>query len=127
MVSNLFSKLRKNPDFFLTSNKGKDFEERISQALIGLGYTTRIKSDFSKERFKVIKNWASHKSNEEYIDVEEIEKKQFIKQPFGSQDYPDLLVFSHKKIIPLEIKYSRQNQGCGLSRHSLKSKCHSTD
>ncbi len=30
----------------------------------------------------------------------------FVWQPFGTQDYPDFMIFTQKYIIPVEIKYS---------------------
>ncbi|MGL6097997.1 MAG: hypothetical protein ACRC0G_00090, partial [Fusobacteriaceae bacterium] len=33
----------------------------------------------------------------------------FICQPFGSQSYPDILIFKNNRIIPLEIKFSATN------------------
>lgn len=112
MISELFQKLRDDTDFFLTSNTGKDFEDRVAQALSNLGLLVMLpEKDFSPDRFSAIKRHVSQKDKDSFIDVEEKEKRHFVKQPFGSQNYPDFLIFSNKKVIPLEIKYSKQNQG----------------
>lgn len=75
MISKLFEKLLADKSFFLKANKGTEFEERISKALIGLGYTSTLKDDFSTSRFKNIKSWVSRKDDDSFLDVEAREKK----------------------------------------------------
>jgi hypothetical protein len=38
-------------------------------------------------------------------------KNAFIFQPYGSQNFPDFIIFWNKHIIPIELKYSKNEQG----------------
>ena len=120
MVSKLLEKIKESKDDFLSARTGTEFEERVQQELRNLGYSKILKIDINKERFKnIIKERVLKKESTEFLDVESGEKKSFIHQPFGSQQYPDFLIFTDKKIIPIEIKYSRNASGNPLWNSNL--------
>lgn len=111
MVSDLFLKLRNDRKFFMPAKTGKDFEDNIAEGLSQMGFTKIRKERMKKERLQELKDVISQKYSEEYLNVESNEKNQFAPHPCGKQDYPDFLVFTGKKVIPIEIKYSSKNHG----------------
>lgn len=112
MLDKLFNSLRNEKTTYLNAKKGSEFEERISNFLkMKLGFGRILKEDISDENWKLIKKHLADKLAGDFIDLPEKDlAHSFIYQPFGSQEFPDFLIFTDKKIIPLEIKFSADKQ-----------------
>ncbi len=119
MISKLFVELQQIKDTFLRANSGQDFEDRIGTRIRALGYSRALKEDIDKKRFIHIKNEILKKEETTFLDVESSETKTYITQPFGSQQYPDILIFTEKKIIPIEVKYSNKNKSSPIWNSNL--------
>lgn len=111
-LDSLFQSLRSEKSIYLNAKKGEDFEERILSFLkMKMGYTRILKSDIDNEDWKFIKTHVSEKLGTDFINLpNESLKKSFMYQPYGSQDFPDFLVFTETKVVPVEIKFSSQRQ-----------------
>ncbi len=111
-IEDIFIDLQKNKKKWLQSKKGSEFEDKFESACKKKGFTREIKEDY-KEELKKIKEFVLDDLRENKIEnifnsrPEMID--MFITQPFGSQNYPDFLVFTKQYIIPIEIKYSSEN------------------
>ena len=75
-----------------------------------MGFVKKLKEDFEKERFEYIKESILKKTENKFLDIKKGEKKIYIFQPFGKQEYPDFLIFTNKTVIPVEIKYSKEKE-----------------
>ena len=108
-LSDLFRLLQQNQNYFLGANKGEEFENRIMVALNQkLGYTRVLKSDFGSIWYE-IKKEQSDKHSESRLKNATTFKQHFVYQPYGSQNYPDFLLFNGDQIYCLEIKFSANN------------------
>lgn len=113
MVNKLFLSLQREKMNYLNARRGGEFEERIIQYLkMRLGFSRILKEDISKNQWELMKKHiVKDKLKKDFLDIpSENLKKTFIYQPYGSQEFPDIIVFTQKKIIPLEIKFSSGNQ-----------------
>ncbi len=109
-LAEIFKNIKDTPDRWQCAQSGKAFEEllevelkkkfsRIIDTSDIIKLTTRIKSD-------IINKTNTNTCNHPYIENKEYQNC-FISQPFGSQQYPDFLVFTKKYVIPIEVKYSK--------------------
>lgn len=109
MFHKLFEDLKKNKDSFLKSSTGKEFENRIMSSLIKNRFNQVYSDYFDAEDYKKIKSLIldkkSNKIVENYLEDPRF-KNCFVYQPYGSQNFPDFLIFTEKYIVALEIKYS---------------------
>ena len=112
MLNKLFLDLRANKNNYLNAKLGKDFEDRISNYLhMILGLNRILKEDIDKADWKFIQNHMQDKLAVNFIDIPNNKlKHSYIYQPYGSQEFPDFIVFTDKKVIPLEIKFSSKTQ-----------------
>lgn len=113
MVNKLFLSLQKEKERYLNAKKGKEFEERIIQYLqMELGFNRILKNDVPSKQWNLIKGHiVKDKLSNRFLDVPlKRIKRTFIYQPYGSQQFPDLIIFTKSKIIPLEIKFSSKKQ-----------------
>ena len=111
-IETIFKKMIKDKEKFTQARKGSEFEDRFEDICKEQGFTRKLKDDIKEELEKIkalvhddfdegtIENILNEKSN--LVDF-------FVSQPFGSQNYPDFLIFTTKYIIPIEIKYSSGN------------------
>lgn len=112
MLNKIFIDIQKNKKEWLKSKKGSDFEDRIETSLKRNGFNRINKDDKNiKLILNSIKNSVLDKKSNDIIDNIYYETDKsiancFICQPYGSQNFPDFLIFTNKKIIPIEIKYS---------------------
>lgn len=102
----LFYSLKGEKEKYLCSQKGKEFEERILNKLNGLGYNRIRQDELDKDKFKELKKSILDKENVQIINNFFDYKKQFIYQPYGSQQYPDFIILENKKVLGIETKYS---------------------
>ena len=108
MINKLFLSLQKEKSRYLNAKKGGEFEDRIIHYLINdLGFSRFLKEDVPIQQWDVIKKHiVKDKLSNAFLDVPlEKLKKTFIYQPYGSQEFPDIIIFTDNKIIPLEIKF----------------------
>lgn len=117
MISKLFKKIQESCETFYPDEKnlqlnnahtlGQSFEQKIEDTIEDLGYAKWYSKNLDENRFKSIKVETLAKKNTDFIDIKKNENLKYIRQPFGSQEYPDFLIFTERKIIPIEIKYSK--------------------
>lgn len=110
MLSNIFTDIQKNKKEWLKSKKGNEFEDRFEASLKKYGFNRRVPQDIDNILSAIKKNILDKKSDLLLDNIYALEDKSmencFICQPYGSQNFPDFLIFTAKKIIAIEIKYS---------------------
>ncbi len=114
-LKKVFEDLQKHKASYIQSKEGVDFEDRFESALKRFGFTKEIKedeeiktaldklkkdvmNDFNEGPMKNVFN-----NNGRFVDM-------FVREPYGSQNYPDFLIFTKDYIIPVEIKFSSKAQ-----------------
>lgn len=112
MLNQLFQSLRDDKNSYLNARQGSEFEERIAQYMkMEIGLTRILKTDLSDRDWKLIKKHIGDKFGKTFLDIPSDNLKcSYIYQPYGSQQFPDFIVFTDKKVIPLEIKFSTKRQ-----------------
>lgn len=112
-LSNVIEELLKNKENYLKAPDGKSFEERIISSLRNKGFDRIIKEDdklleaFLKEnKTKILDPLGTSIMCNTLIEKGPQYKNRFVYQPFGSQNFPDILVFTEKAVIPIEDKFS---------------------
>lgn len=112
MINQLFQALRNEKNLYLNAKKGSEFEDRIAAYLKQtMGFSRILKADISTKDWLLIKKHIGNKFGDRFLEIPNNNlKRTFIYQPYGSQQFPDFIVFTDKKVIPLEIKFSTQSQ-----------------
>lgn len=112
----VFEDLRQNETTFLTSNSGTQFEERIIDCFRRNGFDRRVKAHdpVLDEYLQKIKPHVLNKLSTSLLRNELGEQNPYYKniivhQPYGSQNYPDILVFTDY-IVPVEPKFTKGTQ-----------------
>lgn len=107
LVVDLFEHMMEHPQDFLNVNKGEDFEDGIMKHMrTNLTFTRITVKDVPG--INNLKSTILDYSNPNFIDNTTGLEDMFIFQPFGSQQYPDFLVFEKKYILPVEAKFSKK-------------------
>ena len=112
MLSDIFIDIRKNKKEWLKSKEGNEFEDRFETSLKRHGFNRRMHDDKDiKNILSSIKRDILDKKSDRIIDNIYADKDKsmencFVCQPYGSQNFPDFLIFTANKIIAIEIKYS---------------------
>lgn len=107
----LFENLLANPRDYLQARAGQDFEERFRIGMDRLGYNRLTKGDVDADMFANLKgsvlDWlaADHPPNPTDF------RRHYLFQPYGSQQYPDVLVFDGDRVTTIELKFSKERQG----------------
>ena len=110
-LSNLFIEMRSNKEFYLNSATGTEFEDRINTKLYNMGYSRLIKDDLEDDLFAILKTEITDKETEVAISNPFVNYTlHFITQPFGSQQYPDFVIFDKTRIVCIETKFSKGKQ-----------------
>lgn len=111
-LDSLFLNLRDHKEDYLNAKKGSDFEERIMSFLkMKMGYTMILKKDVEKEDWKFIHSHVSNKLGTDFINLPNSNlKRTIIFLPYGSQQFPDFIVCTDSKVVPIEIKFSTKKQ-----------------
>lgn len=111
MLNSVFQYIQKNKDDFFRAKKGSQFEDIFESVLKKNNFTHVHQGDKELEVIlKNIKEDVQNKLGVSFIDIPSDAawtKNSFVHSPYGSQDVPDFLVFTENKIIPIEIKYSK--------------------
>ena len=110
-LSNFFIEMRSNKDLYLKSSKGAEFEDRINTSLHNIGYSRLIKDDLEDDLFATLKTEVIDKETAVSLSNPFVRyRHHFITQPFGSQQYPDFLIFDKTSIVCIETKFSSNKQ-----------------
>ncbi|AAT27580.1 hypothetical protein [[Mycoplasma] mobile] len=130
----LIDSLKNLKKFASYGAKGKDFEDKVKSELEKMHFKqTSLKitdplnlfQEFLEEHKKSVFEEVVKKLKDQVLDKKNFEsisnlfrkflgesnKYLYVYQPFGSQDFPDFLVFTENWIIPLEVKYSEKTNG----------------
>jgi|SRR3989344_1001853 len=89
----IFEDIIKHRADYLRAETGEHFEDRFERRLRSAGYSPILKRDISADDFRVIKNFFVQKQNVDFLVFKKY-SKSFIRGPFGSQNYPDFIVFT---------------------------------
>ena len=99
--------MQTRPENFVAAEKGSEFQDRITIALDREAYTRILKTDIPSDQFTGLKEIVKRtESPTEAVNPSSHFRKHFIREPFGSQDYPDLLILDGDRAISVEIKFS---------------------
>ncbi|MEA4134580.1 hypothetical protein VBM90_02050 [Mycoplasma sp. 2704] len=121
----LFNELKNNKKEFLSSHvlmSENNFEDEFKQILIShgiieipgqsatnqkrffaslKGYEDQMSETEIKEKWNSLKNEIQSKDRIELVENKFTKLNNFfIKQPFGSQNYPDFIIFTEKNVFP---------------------------
>lgn len=109
----IFIDLNNNQNKFLCSRSGSDFEERIIDCFKKHGVDRRVKehdADLKKYVASIRPLITDKLSTSLLVNTIGADNPYyrgiFIHQPYGSQEYPDILYFG-KYIVPIEIKFTK--------------------
>ncbi len=109
MLAELFEELRGKPGDFLQAAKGGDFEERIKVKLDRIGYNRIQPQDLDDGERKALKGGVEMDSLA-FANPASY-RKHYLKEPYGSQQYPDFLVLDGDRVVLIEVKFSKKRQG----------------
>ena len=102
-----FSDLLENKKNYLGAQTGDQFQDRIRRGLDGCGFNRILKDDLSEEQYAAMKKTAkSHFHDSDLHNPSPDYKSHYIEQPFGTQEYPDLVVLDGTRLACIEIKFS---------------------
>ncbi len=111
-LAEFFEYLRDQKRRFLNADTGADFERRIYTEMDQRVGLSRIQNDqIPRDTFTEIKRRVQLKTSVGGKRNTTAFRKHFLFQPYGSQDYPDLLVLNGDVLHAIEIKFSRGRQG----------------
>lgn len=125
MLNKLFEELRNNKKKFMNSSDGKQFENRIMVCLESVHFNPIYKDMFDtkelKEEYAKIKKMIINKKSDAFVTntVKDKFKNKYIYQPYGSQNFPDFLIFTEEHIVALEIKYATKMAKCPMWNSNL--------
>lgn len=118
-LSQLFESLRNPSNWadFLSAAKGSDFENIVKLYLRSdLGFVMldkkKLKEKLGDDAFSDLKaKILSHTRVQPIYNPAPELKHHICPEPYGSQEYPDILVFSGNKVHCIELKFSKGRQG----------------
>jgi len=111
MVNQLFQTLRNKKNLYLNAMQGSEFENRISAYLqLTLGFSRILKADILTNDWALIKRHIGDKFGNTFLNTPNNLKRTFIYHPYGAQQFPDFIIFTDKKVVPLEVKFSAKRQ-----------------
>ena len=90
---------------------GKHLEDRLEEELRRNNFIPlRLKLITDKSQWQALKKEILQKGNNEIIknNFPNFTHHTYLRIPYGSQNYPDFLVFSSQYIIPIELKSSKR-------------------
>ncbi|AZZ65603.1 type II restriction endonuclease [Metamycoplasma phocicerebrale] len=130
MLTEIFENIMEKRSFYSSSTEGQEFEQKFRN-LIKKSYSEIIPGEYFKKGLieitnlennsnsikianqlpKIKNNILSKTSIELVSNPFENVKSHFVYQPYGSQNFPDFLIFTEKYIIPIETKFSKNEKG----------------
>jgi len=111
MLQEIFKSIQKNKDDWLGISQGKHLEDRLEEELRKNGFIPlRLKLIERKSQWQVLKKEVLQKGNNEIIqnNFPILTHNTYFRSPYGSQNFPDFLIFTSKYIIPIELKASKR-------------------
>jgi len=111
MLQEIFKSIQKNKDDWLGISQGKHLEDRLEEELRKNGFIPlRLKLIERKSQWQVLKKEVLQKGNNEIIqnNFPILTHNTYFRSPYGSQNYPDFLIFTKQYIIPIELKASKR-------------------
>ncbi len=141
MLSKIFEMIKQQNERFASALTGDDFENNFEQLMKSFAMTKLYNDSSAKLQghksfeeqlasllnmnVKVVRSQCA-KTKERILDKNSIEPISnpwptlvscYIKQPHGTQNYPDFLLFTKDYIIPVEIKYSKKKDKQKIANH----------
>ena len=105
LLSVLFDRMRADPMEFVQAGKGSEFEDRILFHIKSLGYGQILSTDVPNAA--ALKPVVLEKTTDLAIpNITQLDS-DVIYHPYGSQQYPDFLVFTDTRVLPLEVKFGK--------------------
>lgn len=111
MLKEVFNSIRKNKKDWLGVRHGKHLEDRLEEELRKNNFIPlRLKLITDKNQWQDLKKEVLQKGNNEIItnNFPNFTHHTYFRNPYGSQNYPDFLVFTSKYVIPIELKASKR-------------------
>ena len=111
-MRDLFEDLLANPRNYLQAREGRNFEERFRIGLDRHGYNRLVNEDIGEAAFAMLKEQVL-----DWLDEDDLPnpsprfRRHYLFQPYGSQQYPDVLVLHDDRVVVVELKFSRERQG----------------
>jgi len=119
LLLNIHEKNWKELGSVLAASSGKAFENQIETLLSSnSSYLPIHKDKYRKSPFynQIKSEIISSNYHEDFFEIDGINeyfklegRRIIISQPHGANNYPDFLLISNNKILPLEIKFSTKN------------------
>lgn len=124
MLEKVFQEITHKRKFFASSSTGEQFENRFRNELKkhfseingdlieGLSHIEEKPNKEIKTTFNQLKKQVLEKNHPETLKNPFSKlTSHFLYQPFGSQNYPDFLVFIFDYVVGIEIKFSKNDKG----------------
>ena len=111
MLKEIFKSIQKNKGDWLGISHGKHLEDRFEEELRKNNFIPlRLKLIENKIQWQVLKKQVLQKGNNEIIrnNFLTLTHQTYFRSPYGSQNFPDFLIFTNKYIIPIELKASKR-------------------
>lgn len=106
MLGELFADLKTNKASYLNARRGQEFEDRIEAKIRALGYLRTYKDQVDRATWKTIKTFLANKLETNFLDTPPELRGKYLREPYGSQAFPDFLIFTDGKAVPIEIKFT---------------------
>ncbi|WQU08640.1 type II restriction endonuclease [Helicobacter pylori] len=124
MLEKVFQEITNKRKFFASSSTGEQFENQFRNELkkhfseingdlteelshIEEKPNKEIKTAFNQLKKQVLEKNHPHTLKNPFSNL----KSHFLYQPFGSQNYPDFLIFIFDHVVGIEIKFSKNDKG----------------
>ncbi|WP_120874620.1 type II restriction endonuclease [Helicobacter pylori] len=124
MLEKVFQEITNKRKFFASSSTGEQFENQFRNELkkhfseINGDLTEKlshieekpnkeVKTAFNQLKKQVLEKNHPHTLKNPFSNL----TSHFLYQPFGSQNYPDFLVFIFDHVVGIEIKFSKNDKG----------------
>lgn len=111
----------KKKNLVKTVDSGVDFEESVYSLLNSLFKKSNRLEDYPfliKNKDKIVSGY----SFQEELNISDEQNNTFISQPFGSQSFPDIIVFCEKKMFIIELKKVETGKYISMWNGSLPKK-----
>ncbi|GAA6906539.1 hypothetical protein CHC162_06420 [Helicobacter pylori] len=130
MLEKVFQEITHKRKFFASSSTGEQFENNFRNELKkhfseingdlieGLSHIEEKPNKEIKTTFNQLKKQVLEKNHPETLKNPFSKlTSHFLYQPFGSQNYPDFLVFIFDYVVGIEIKFSKNDKGEKIFKH----------
>ncbi len=111
-----FNDIQKEKESIVNSKNGTEFEGSLRRILYSNGFNQvnpkhdeDLKLYLDKIKSKVLDVLSTEVLENDLAESGRKYTNIFVHQPYGSQQFPDFLIFTNSKIIGIESKYSKQD------------------